>query len=83
MSPSHRGQRKLRINLGKKNSPEISNNILNYRNLTLIFLMRKSVGKKLLLISNHSNEILGTVYPFGFKYPSSICEISKHFYSSH
>jgi len=31
MSPSHRRQRKLRINLGKKNSPEINNNILNYK----------------------------------------------------
>ena len=28
---SNRRQRKLRINLGKKNSPEISNNILNYK----------------------------------------------------
>ena len=31
MSPSHMRQRKLRINLGKKKSPEINKNNVNYK----------------------------------------------------
>ena len=44
-----------------------------------MFMMRKRFGKKLLLISNHSNEILGTVYPFCFNIQVAFVRFPNNF----